>query len=66
MSSIGRHDVERLIAGGAQVVDVMPAGDYRESHIAGAINIPLAKLGELAPKLLDRERPVVVYCFDSL
>ena len=63
--SIDRNEVQRLIAEeNAQLVEVLPATDYAKEHITGAINIPLKELDERAPRELDRERPVIVYCND--
>ncbi len=59
-----RHDVQRLIGAGAQLVDVLPAPEYREEHLAGAINIPLKTLTAETATQLDRTRPVIVYCWD--
>jgi rhodanese-related sulfurtransferase len=33
---------------------------------ARAINIPIEKLAEQAPSRLDKDRPVLVYCYDAL
>jgi len=63
-TQIVRADVERLLAEGAQLVDVLPEEEYEDEHIAGATSIPLRLIDD-APARLDRERPVVVYCFDS-
>jgi rhodanese-related sulfurtransferase len=64
-ASIDRDEVRRLIAEeNAQLVEVLPASDYSKEHIAGAINIPIKELDERAPRELDRERPVIVYCSD--
>jgi rhodanese-related sulfurtransferase len=63
--SIDRDEVQRLVAQeAAQVVEVLPAVEYEDEHIAGAINIPLKELDEEATRLLDRGRPVIVYCYD--
>ena len=63
--SIDRDEVRRLIAEeNAQLVEVLPAKEFAEEHITGAINIPLKQLDERAPRELDRERPVIVYCND--
>jgi rhodanese-related sulfurtransferase len=35
-------------------------------QLEGAINIPLKQLDARAAGVLDHERPVVVYCWDSL
>jgi rhodanese-related sulfurtransferase len=62
---VDRDDVKRLVAEeGAQVVEVLPAAEYEDEHIARAISIPLKELDEKAPRLLDRGRPVIVYCYD--
>jgi rhodanese-related sulfurtransferase len=63
--SIDRDEVRRLIPDEkAYLVEVLPAGDFEEEHIVGAINIPLKELDERAPRELERERPVIVYCND--
>jgi rhodanese-related sulfurtransferase len=50
---------------GAQIVDALPAREYGEDHIPGAINLPLRKIETEARGALDPDRPVVVYCADS-
>ena len=64
-SEIDREDVQRLVAGGAQLVEVLPASEYREDHLPGAINIPLRLVDSRAKEILDPNRHVVVYCADS-
>ena len=53
-------------AGGVQIVNVLPSHEYNAAHISGAIHIPLRHILHHAPAALDRARPVVVYCRDSL
>ena len=55
-----------MSAGGVVVVEVPPAPEYEDEHLAGAINIPLKKLDALAPEGLAPDRPVIVYCYDAL
>ena len=62
---IDRDEVRRLVDAGAQLVEVLPASEYEEEHLPGAINLPLRQLEVHAIELLDRSRPVVVYCWDS-
>ena len=62
---IDRHEVRRLVETGAQLVEVLPSSEYEEDHLPGAINLPLRQLEARAIELLDRSRPVVVYCWDS-
>ncbi len=62
---IGRDRVRRLMEQGAQIVDVLPAREYGEDHLPGAVNLPLRKIEADAARALDPSRPVVVYCADS-
>ena len=59
-----REDVLRLVAQGAQLVEVLPREEYEELHLAGAISIPLNEIGERARRELDGAAPVVTYCHD--
>jgi rhodanese-related sulfurtransferase len=62
---IDLDDVRRLLAGEAvQLVEVLPARDFDQEHIAGAINIPIKELDRRAPQELERGQPVIVYCND--
>ncbi len=61
VASIGRDDVRRLVAEGAQLVEVLPPAEYEEMHLPGAINIPLKSLGRETTAKLERDRPVIVY-----
>jgi rhodanese-related sulfurtransferase len=63
--SIDHTEVRRLISEeSAQLVEVLPAEEFSEEHIANPINIPLKELDERAVRELDRQRPVIVYCND--
>jgi rhodanese-related sulfurtransferase len=60
-----RAEVQGLIGRGVQVVEVLGPEEFEEDHLPGAINIPLRELETQAGRLLDRNRPVLVYCTDS-
>lgn len=61
-----RDQVARLLRDEqAQLVEVLPADEYEDEHLPGAINIPLKLLDAGTAGQLDRERPVIVYCYDS-
>ncbi len=65
MQRIDRHELVRLVAEeGAQLVEVLPADEYAEEHLPGAVNIPLKRLGAEARHRLDPSRPVIAYCYD--
>ena len=60
----GREQVQELMAGGAQLVEVLPAEDFRDRHLKGAVNLPLEELDAAAAARIDRSQAVVVYCYD--
>jgi rhodanese-related sulfurtransferase/CBS domain-containing protein len=62
---IDRDGVRSLVEKGAQLVEVLPAREYGEDHLPAAISLPLRKLEQRGGEVLDRERAVIVYCWDS-
>ena len=62
--SLDLQGLKRWLDRGAQLVEVLPRKGYEEAHLPGAVNIPLKELDERAPRELERERPVIVYCND--
>jgi len=64
--SIGRDRVRQLVDEGAQVVEVLERRQYRLAHLPGARHIPAWELTRERADELNRDRPVVVYCFDNL
>ena len=64
-TSIDRQEVQRLLAEEqAQLVEVLPAAEYEDEHLPGAINIPLKGLDRETTRRLDHRRPVIAYCYD--
>ena len=61
---IDRQEVQRLVATGAQLVEVLPQDEYDDEHLPGAINIPLKTLTRDTSSQLDRNRPIITYCND--
>ena len=62
VTSIWRDEVKRLIKEeGGQLVEVLPASEYEDEHIEGAVNIPLKGLDRETAGGLDKDRPVIVY-----
>lgn len=53
--------LDRVRKGLVTVLDVRPADEYAAGHIAGAVNVPLAKLEKHFDKLKPRKE-VVAYC----
>jgi rhodanese-related sulfurtransferase len=65
-TEIGRDKVRRLAQGGAQLVEVLPEEAYEQEHLPGAVNIPLKQLNRDTAAQLQRDRVVIVYCYDTL
>jgi len=61
---IDRDAVQELIGQGAQLVEVLPAQEYAEDHLPGAVSHPLRQLDKEVDEI-DRRRPVIVYCWDA-
>lgn len=64
-SNASTEDVQRLLREGALLIDALPEDAYAEEHIEGAINLPIGKIDRQSVAGFDRERPVIVYCWDS-
>ena len=63
--TIGRDEVQKLVASGAQIVDVLPREEYSHAHLPGAINLSLKELTPgVARVRLRAGTPIVVYCHD--
>lgn len=63
-TAVDREQVQELIAQGAQLIEVLPAPEYGDEHLPGAINIPLKQLNRETTRQLKRDQPMIVYCHD--
>ncbi len=63
-SLIDRDQLQNLVAQGAQLVEVLPADEYKEDHLPGARSIPLRHLNRETSATLDAHGSVIVYCWD--
>lgn len=61
---IDRDQLKELVSAGAQLVEVLPADEYKEDHLPGASSIPLRHINRETTATLDSRRPVIVYCWD--
>ena len=66
MREVDHREVLAMLSAGGQIVDVLPAQEYNDAHVKGAVHIPLPRILADAPMLLDRSQRTVVYCRDSL
>ena len=65
MNIATREEIERP-ATGTQLVEVLPREEFAWAHVPDALQVPLRRLDDVAAEVLDRRRPVVVYCNDFL
>ncbi|MBS1885672.1 MAG: hypothetical protein JSU06_00625 [Actinobacteria bacterium] len=63
---IDYQELRELLDAGALLIEVLPAEEYAEEHLPGAISIPLKELDATSTAALDRRRPTIVYCWDQL
>jgi rhodanese-related sulfurtransferase len=63
-TEVNRDRLRQLIDQVAQLVEVLPAKQYEEIHLAGAMNIPLSVLDHSTTATLLKDRPVIIYCND--
>ena len=64
VKTIDRERIDELVKRGAQLVEVLPAEEFAEDHLPGAVSHPLRQLDEEAEQI-DRNRAVIVYCWDA-
>ena len=48
------------------LVDVLDEPYYRQSHLPGAINLPLGSVGEAEEVLSDKNAEIIVYCMNTM
>jgi rhodanese-related sulfurtransferase len=62
---IRRKDVKTLVAQDrVQLVEVLPAAEYKKEHLPRAVNIPLETMTSETTKQLRKDVAVIVYCAD--
>jgi len=64
-TDIDRNALRRLVADGAQLVEVLPPAEYEEEHLPGAISVPLRRLNADTVSTLRRDVPIITYCWDG-
>jgi len=53
--------------GDVLLVETLDPEYYENVHLPGAVNLPLDRIGELAPDILpDKGAEIIVYCMSSL
>lgn len=58
-------DYKKLLAEGAQIIDVRTAQEYKAGHIHGSINIPLQELNGKLSKV-KKDKPIITCCASGM
>lgn len=61
IKEIDRPEMEELVKGGAQLVDVRESDEVAGGMIPGAVHMPLSSFDEFKTQL-SSEKPIVFYC----
>ena len=61
---IGHDEVQQLIAAGAYLLDVREREGYDAERLPGAESVPIKTLDRETTTDLDRNRPVITYCWE--
>ena len=64
MNRVDLDHVLELRNQGAQLIEVLPKKEFEEQHLPGAISLPLSKFKPSELAKLDKDRAVIVYCWD--
>ncbi len=62
---VDAREAEELIAGGAMLIDVLPATVFRQEHLPGARSLPLDEFRPEQVEPWDRAATLLVYCHDQ-
>jgi rhodanese-related sulfurtransferase len=65
VATISRDELKAKIDQGDrfQLIETLPEEKFRLGHIPGAMNMPPARIQDLAPRILpDKDAEIIVYC----
>lgn len=68
MNVLTPHQLRHLMGSGKpfRLVDVRDEDEWDLCHLNGAVHIPLADIETLAPSMLDKSEPIIVYCHHGM
>jgi rhodanese-related sulfurtransferase len=61
---IGHDEVQRLMVAGAYLLDVREGEGYDAECLPGAVSLPIKSFDRETTAHLDRNRPVITYCWE--
>ena len=68
METVTREELKEKMERGDNfvLVDVLDEPYYRQSHLPGAINLPLESVAEAEEVLSDKSAEIIVYCMNTM
>ncbi len=63
-TEIDHHEVQRLSAAGAYLLDVREREGFDAQRLPGALSLPIKSLDRETTADLDQTRPVITYCWE--
>ena len=64
-TSPAKVDLRALVQNGARIVDVRTESEYKQGHIKGSVNIPLASLAQQVHRI-NKQKPVITCCASGM
>lgn len=65
MNFIECPEARKMVANGAQLVDVRSPQEFGQGALPGSLNVPLQTI-QMADQHLDKSKPVIVYCASGM
>jgi rhodanese-related sulfurtransferase len=63
-TDIDHDELRQMTAEGALLLDVRDRAGYDAEHLPGAMSLPLKTLDRETTAHLDRDRPLITYCWE--
>lgn len=58
--------VREVVLNGALIIDVRSAGEFKQGHIKGSVNIPLPTISKQIKKISKMKQPIVLCCASGM
>ena len=59
-------EAKKMMEEGAVVVDVRTTDEFREEHLDGSVNIPLAEISDSIEQIKEWGKPIVLCCASGI
>jgi len=63
--NVTRDRVREEVSRGTPLLEVLPEKEYNTEHLPAAISLPLGDMNLESVARFNRDRPIIVYCYDE-